>query len=71
MHRLKKLAVSAFIAAAAAVISPAPAGRAYADEMTPIMGEAVLTESQMLRYLDSVYPDAPDVVKTLPAIYLE
>ncbi|MBR7045153.1 MAG: glucosaminidase domain-containing protein [Lachnospiraceae bacterium] len=71
MHRLIKTALFAVIAAAATVIFTAPAGRAYADEMTPIMGEAVLTESQMLRYLDSVYPDAPDVVKTLPAMYLE
>lgn len=71
MHRLIKTALFAVIAAAAAVIFTAPAGRAYADEMTPIMGEAVLTESQMLKYLDSVYPDAPDVVKTLPAMYLE
>lgn len=71
MHRLKKLAAAAVIAVAAAVMSLAPAGRSYADEMHPIMGEAVLTESQMLRYLEAVYPDAPDVVKSLPAMYLE
>lgn len=64
------------MAAAAILIAASIAGSCMAaetgeEEMHPIMGEAILTESQMLEYLDSVYPDAPDVVKTLPALYLE
>lgn len=43
----------------------------YIDGSLGIMGASRISEEQMLSYLQSVYPDAPEEVKQLPGLYLE